>query len=69
MNFMVLKSRPIFVVESFLTERAFTAVKGDAKFETKYVKGVITKHLLNTPTRPLPWAAHPPLTSQEFSHK
>ena len=50
---MVLKSRPIFVVESFLTERAFTAVKGDAKFETKYVKGVITKHLLNTPTPPI----------------
>ena len=32
--------RIIFVIDSYLIDGAFTAVKRDAKFETGYVKGV-----------------------------
>ena len=32
--------RSIFVIDSCLNDNAFTAVKRNAKFETRYVKGV-----------------------------
>ena len=42
MNFMVLHSRKrsIFVIDSYLNDSVFTAVKRDAKSQTRYVKGV-----------------------------
>ena len=40
-GFIKSRKRSIFVIESYLNERAFTAVKRDAKFQTRYVKRVI----------------------------
>ena len=43
MNFMALKSRENvlnFEIDSYLYDSAFTAVKRDAKSQTRYVKGV-----------------------------
>ena len=34
------RTRSIFVIDSYLKDSAFTAVKRDAKFYTRYVKGV-----------------------------
>ena len=39
-GFIKLRKRSIFVIDSYLNGSAFTALKRDAKFLTKYVKGV-----------------------------
>ena len=39
-GFIKLSKRSIFVIDSYLNGSAFTAVKRDAKFLTKYVKGL-----------------------------
>ena len=39
-GFIKSRKRSIFVIDSNLTVSAFTAVKRDAKFYTRYVKGV-----------------------------
>ena len=39
-GFIKSEKRFLFVICSFLKDSAFTAVKRDAKFETRYVKGV-----------------------------
>ena len=42
MNFWLYKveKRSIFLIDSYLKDSAFTAVKRDAKFFTRFVKGV-----------------------------
>ena len=35
-----VRKRSIFVIDSYLSNSAFTAVKRAAKFQTRYVKGV-----------------------------
>ena len=39
-GFIKSRKRSIFVIDSYLKDSAFTAVKRDAKFQTRYVKGV-----------------------------
>ena len=39
-SFIKSAKRSIFVIDSYLNDRAFIAVKRDAKFKTRYVKGV-----------------------------
>ena len=39
-GFIKSGKRSLFVICSFLKESAFTAVERDAKFQTRYVKGV-----------------------------
>ena len=39
-GFIKLRKRSIFVIDSYLNGSAFTALRRDAKFLTKYVKGV-----------------------------
>ena len=39
-GFIKSRKRSIFVTDSHLKDDAFTAVKKDAKFYTRYVKGV-----------------------------
>ena len=39
-GFIKLRKRSIFVIDSYLNGSVFTALKKDAKFLTKYVKGV-----------------------------
>ena len=38
-GFIKSEKRYIFVIDSYLNDNAFTAVKRDAKFQTRYVKG------------------------------
>ena len=40
-GFIKSRKRSIFVVDSYFKDSAFTAVKRDAKFSTRYVKGVL----------------------------
>ena len=40
-GFIKSRKRSIFVVDSSFKDSAFTAVKRDAKFKTRYVKGVL----------------------------
>ena len=39
-GFIKSRKRSIFVIDSYLNDSVFTAVKRDAKFKTRYVKGV-----------------------------
>ena len=39
-GFIKSRKRSIFVIDSYLKDSDFTAVKRDAKFLTRYVKGV-----------------------------
>ena len=39
-GFIKLGGLSIFVIDSYLKDSAFTAVKRDAKFSTRYVTGV-----------------------------
>ena len=39
-GFIKLRKRSIFVIDSYLNGSEFTALKRDAKFLTKYAKGV-----------------------------
>ena len=39
-GFIKTGKRSIFVIDSYLHDNAFTAVKRDTKFQTMYVKGV-----------------------------
>ena len=39
-GFIKSRKRSIFVIDSYLKDSEFTAVKRDAKFYTRYVKGV-----------------------------
>ena len=39
-GFIKSRKRFLFVIDSYLKDGAFTAVKGDVKFSTRYVKGV-----------------------------
>ena len=39
-RFIKSKKRSIFLIDSYLKDSAFTTVKRDTKFQTRYVKGV-----------------------------
>ena len=39
-SFIKSRKRSIFVINSYLNDSAFTAVKRDARFLTRFVKGV-----------------------------
>ena len=39
-GFIKSRGRSIFVIDSYLKDSAFTAVKRDVKYLTRYVKGV-----------------------------
>ena len=40
-GFIKSRKRSIFVIDSYLNDSVFTAVKRDAKFKASYVKGVL----------------------------
>ena len=40
-GFIKSRKRSFFVIDSYLNDSVFTAVKRDAKFKTRYVKGVL----------------------------
>ena len=49
------RKRSIFVIDSYLNDSVFTAVKRDAKFKTRYVKGVPFVNRRCTKGVPLSW--------------
>ena len=54
-GFIKLRKRSIFVIDSYLNGSAFTALKRDAKFLTKYVKGVTFVNRRYTKGVPFSW--------------
>ena len=54
-GFKKSKKRSIFVIDCYLKDSAFTAVKRDAKFLTRYVKGVPFVNRRYTRVVPFSW--------------
>ena len=53
-GFIKSRKRSISVIDSNLKDSAFTAVKRDAKFKTRYVKGVLVPFVNRRCTKGVP---------------
>ena len=54
-GFIKSRKRSIFVIDSYLNDSVFTAIKRDAKFKARYVKGVPFVNRRCTKGVPLSW--------------